>query len=80
VLVPDDAARANLEHDLRAPLAVISGYAEALLLRDDDETRLEAARRIQEAVERLHALIDELLQAVAGPAADGGQTTGDSSR
>ena len=37
----------ELAHRLRTPLAVISGYAELLQIRDDEETRTEAPARIQ---------------------------------
>jgi CheY-like chemotaxis protein len=60
---PDDL----LLHELKAPLAVISGYAQLLELRGDERTRLEAARRIREAVERLEEMFDDLV-ALAAPA------------
>jgi CheY-like chemotaxis protein len=55
-----------LSHELRTPLSVIAGYAELLAIRDDDETRHEAAARISEAVARLGTLVDELAERVAG--------------
>lgn len=51
----------DLRHELRTPLAVIAGYAELLAARDDDQTRLEAARSIGEAVERLRGTLDRVL-------------------
>jgi CheY-like chemotaxis protein len=52
-------------HELRAPLAVISGYAELLRSRSDEETRLEASRRILDAAERLGACIEDVLLLLA---------------
>jgi CheY-like chemotaxis protein len=54
-----DAAR--LSHELLTPLSLIAGYAELLLARDDDGTRLESGREILAAVSRLSALIDDLV-------------------
>ena len=45
-------------------LAVIAGYAELLEVRDDDATRLAAARGLAEAVARLRALHAEVLDAL----------------
>jgi CheY-like chemotaxis protein len=56
-----DARRSELAHELRNPLAVISGYAELLRLRDDERTRLEAADRILEAVDQLSRALDAAL-------------------
>jgi len=75
----DKPILARVEHDLRAALAIISGYSEALLLRGDDETRRAAAIHIQEAVDRLTAGIAELLE-LAGRTPDGGQTGADPPR
>jgi len=63
------AQLSTLSHELKTPLAVIVGFAELLSARDDDRTRLEAAKRITEASERLRDALDDLL---AGVAADKG--------
>ena len=57
---------AALDHELRTPLAAISGYAELLETRDDEATRLEAARMIAASVERLRTTLDSLLAELAG--------------
>lgn len=54
--------RSALAHELRTPLSVIVGYAELLGARSDEETRLEAARMIKEAADRISATLDELLR------------------
>ena len=56
----------ELAHRLRTPLAVISGYAELLQIRDDEETRTEAPARIQAAAVRLTTAIDEVLELLSG--------------
>lgn len=58
-----DEAVAEIAHRLRTPLTVIVGYAELLRLRDDETTRREAPLRIQEAAERLLAVVDDTLAA-----------------
>jgi CheY-like chemotaxis protein len=60
------ADRETLAHDLKAPLAVISGYAELLRVRDDETTRRDAPLRILEAAERLSGQIDRLLDHLDG--------------
>ena len=50
--------RATLAHELRTPLAAILGYAELLESRSDERTRLEAARVIREAAERISAMVE----------------------
>lgn len=52
---------AHLGHELRAPLAIVVGYAELLQRRDDPEFREEAPQRILKAAERLTTAIDDLL-------------------
>lgn len=53
--------RAELEHDLKTPLAVIIGYGELVAARGDEPTRVEASRMIIEAAERLSREIDAAL-------------------
>lgn len=53
--------RARLGHDLKTPLAVITGYGELMASRDDEKSRLEASRMIVEAAERLSREIDDAL-------------------
>ncbi len=53
----------ELAHELRTPLAVITGFAELLRVRDDPQTKRDASARIQESAVRLSASIDELLAA-----------------
>lgn len=60
-----EEALSVLAHELRTPLAAITGFAELLQARDDERTRVEASARIMEAAERLSAAIDRLLAAVA---------------
>jgi CheY-like chemotaxis protein len=55
-----------LLHELKSPLAVISGYAELLEQRGDERTRLEAARRIREAVDQLGEMLEDVV-ALAAP-------------
>lgn len=52
---------AHLGHELRAPLAIVVGYAELLRRRDDPELREEGTQRILQAAERLTATIDDVL-------------------
>ena len=49
---------ASVVHELNTTLAMISGFAELLELRDDAETRVTAARGIAEGVARLRSLIE----------------------
>jgi signal transduction histidine kinase len=54
----------ELGHELKTPLAVISGYAELLGARDDERTRLDASAQIHAAAERLSDAVGELLDAI----------------
>lgn len=54
-----------LAHELKTPLAVISGFAELLAVRDDERTRREAAEQILEASSKLSAAIDDVLEILA---------------
>jgi signal transduction histidine kinase len=58
---PGDDARRRLRHDLRAPLTIVTGFAE--LLASDrpitDESRRDYATRIRTAAEELRTLLDE---------------------
>jgi CheY-like chemotaxis protein len=72
-----DERRAELEHELRTPLAVIAGYAELLAIRDDEDTRRAAAEQILAATRRLEASLDDLLGlgAASSPDANGHLST-----
>ncbi len=55
-----------ISHELKTPVALIQGYAETLLRTDaswDAETRQDSLTIIVEEAERLHRLIDDLLDA-----------------
>jgi two-component system sensor histidine kinase BarA len=68
VSAPDNARAeriAELDHELRTPLAAIVGYAELLEARGDEKTRLEAARMISTSAERLGTALDCLLAELA---------------
>lgn len=52
----------ELAHELKTPLAAITGFAELLRHRDDDHTRREAPRLIGEAAERLSKVVDDLVE------------------
>jgi CheY-like chemotaxis protein len=60
--VKRDTLPASLAHDLKAPLAVIAGYAELLRDREDESIRREAPLQILEAARRLTDDIDGLLE------------------
>jgi two-component system phosphate regulon sensor histidine kinase PhoR len=55
---------ANVSHELKTPLASIKAYAETLLMGaiHDDEHNEQFVARIEEQAERLHQLIQDLLQ------------------
>ena len=61
----DDLKRsfvASVSHELRTPLALISGHSQSLLhLSLDEATSRRHLERIGDAVERLGALVDEIL-------------------
>lgn len=61
----DRKALSALAHELKTPLAAITGFAELVNARDDDRTRLEGSRQILDAAERLSSAIDRLLDAIA---------------
>jgi signal transduction histidine kinase len=62
---------ASVIHELNTTLAMISGFAELLELRDDAETRVTAARGIAEGVGRLRALIEAVTGTpLSSPAAE----------
>jgi len=55
-----------ISHELKTPVALIQGYAETLLRKDarwDPQTRQESLEVILEESDRLHHLIDNLLDA-----------------
>jgi signal transduction histidine kinase len=61
--VSDEDDRRRVRHDLRAPLTIITGFAE-LLASDkpiSDVQRREYASRIQSAGIELRTMLDELL-------------------
>jgi signal transduction histidine kinase len=55
-----DDLLSSVAHDLRTPISVIVGYAELMRMRDNPDVRREAIERIEEAGQRLYALIEEL--------------------
>ena len=52
----------TVAHELKTPLAVITGFAELLATRDDERTRNEATKQILGASSRLSQAVDELLE------------------
>lgn len=68
----DEETVARIGHDLRGPLAVVSGFAALLAVRGDERLRLEAAEQITAATKLLSDRIDSLLVDLA-PAAAGEQ-------
>jgi signal transduction histidine kinase len=58
---PGDDERRRLRHDLRAPLTIVTGFAE-LLASDraiSDESRRDYAARIRAAAEELRTMLDD---------------------
>ncbi len=51
----------ELAHELRTPIAAISGFAELLRIRDDDRLRHEAADQILAGTSRLSRFVNELV-------------------
>ena len=51
----------EVAHELRTPIAAISGFAELLRIRDDEHLRLEAAEQILIGTSRLSKFVDELV-------------------
>jgi two-component system, chemotaxis family, chemotaxis protein CheY len=64
---PESELIAQLAHDLKNPIAVITGYAELLGIRDDEEIRREAPDRILEAAAQLSELIEGMLSGATEP-------------
>jgi CheY-like chemotaxis protein len=64
-----DEVISAVAHKLRTPLAIITGYAELLIARDDEETRRVAPLRIKEAADHLLAVVDGSLAALDGEGA-----------
>jgi signal transduction histidine kinase len=56
---------ANVSHDLRTPLAIIRGYVETVLIKDNDLSREERKKYLEtilSSTERLLALVEELFE------------------
>lgn len=56
---------ANVSHDLRTPLAAIHGYAETLVMKQEDltpESRLKYAKTILKSTESIRKLVDDLFE------------------
>jgi signal transduction histidine kinase len=51
----------EVAHELRTPIAAISGFAELLRIRDDERLRLEAANQILIGTSRLSQFVNELV-------------------
>ena len=59
----------TISHELRTPIGFIKGYATTLLQEDtkwDEDTRHEFLTIIDEEADRLHNLIDDLLDLIPG--------------
>src|SRR5438552_14111263 len=57
----DDELHRQVRHDVQSSLAAITGFAELLKLRDDDETRTVGSASILIAAERLSVQLDDVL-------------------
>jgi signal transduction histidine kinase len=59
--------RRRIQHDLRTPLTIVSGFSEVLAADRpiSDETRRDYAARIHAAAEELREMIDALLDDAA---------------
>jgi signal transduction histidine kinase len=68
-----DPSLSRLAHELKTPLAVITGFAELLAMRDDERTRREASARITDASRQLSSVLDDLLAGIAADTGDLGQ-------
>jgi len=71
--LPDDARR-RLQHDLRNPLTIVTGFAEVLAADRplSDAVRRDYAARIQAAAEEIRVMVDQLLE---DPGDLGGQSS-----
>ena len=57
----DEELHRQVRHDVQSSLAAITGFAELLQLRDDDETRTVGSASILVAAERLSVQLDDVL-------------------
>lgn len=53
---------ANASHELKTPISIIQGYAEAMLLGIDEESKSEYCNIIIEETEKMNSLVMRLLQ------------------
>ncbi len=63
-MTDDDERRRRLQHDLRTPLTIVSGFAEVLAADRviSDADRREYAARIQAAAAEIGALVERLFE------------------
>ena len=63
-LILDGETRRKLRHDLRTPLAIVTGFAEVLAAdrQISEADRREFAARIQDAADDIRRLIDQALE------------------